>query len=33
MTSIYGIDLSDDEIMMAEDLGLEDYLEESENEL
>lgn len=30
MTSIDGIELSEDEVEEAEDLGLTDYLEESE---
>ena len=30
MTKIMGIELSEDEIMMAEDMGLHEYLEEEE---
>lgn len=30
MTSIYGIELSEDEVEIAEDMGLQDYLEEDE---
>ena len=32
MTKMYGIELSEDEIDLAYELGLEDYLEEDEEE-
>lgn len=30
MSNIYGINLSDDEIIMAEDMGLSEFIEEEE---
>ena len=30
MTKIYGIEISEDEEMLAEDLGLDDYIERDE---
>ena len=32
MAKIYGIELSEDEEMLAQDMGLADYLEEDEDE-
>ena len=32
MASIYGIELSEDEELMAEDMGLEDFIERNDNE-
>mgnify|MGYP006308393007 CR=1 FL=1 len=30
MPSIYGIELSDDEVMMAEDMGIAEFLDDNE---
>ena len=32
MSSMYGIELSEDEEIMAEDMGLEDYIEREEEQ-